>query len=355
VMAMDLAADPNFNVTVADQCDEALSRLKQRVPAASAVKVDLADPHKVRRLVGEYDIVLGALSSTIGFRALRAVIEAGRNYCDISFMPENALELDDLARHEGVTAVVDNGVAPGMSNMFVGWAQTQLDEIESVAIYVGGLPRQRTWPFEYKAGFSPADVIEEYTRPSRIVEHGGVVVRQALSEPELLDFDGVGTLEAFNTDGLRSLAVIFDGPTDLSETQFEKLLWTRIQSLADKDAWLGQTYDKRVSADPKDPHFSLSFGGEAFFVIGLHPNASRPARRFAHPVLVFNLHDQFERLREHGTYDKMRETILARDKKLAGDINPMLAKFGESSEERQYSGRKVDDDWQCPFQDRRST
>jgi len=206
VMAMDLAADPNFNVTVADQRDEALSRLKQRVPVASAVKVDLADPHKVRRLVGEYDIVLGALSSTIGFRALRAVIEAGRNYCDISFMPENALELDDLARHEGVTAVVDNGVAPGMSNMFVGWAQTQLDEIESVAIYVGGLPRQRTWPFEYKAGFSPADVIEEYTRPSRIVEHGGVVVRQALSEPELLDFDGVGTLEAFNTDGLRSLA-----------------------------------------------------------------------------------------------------------------------------------------------------
>tara|TARA_R110000824_G_scaffold79403_4_gene200024 strand:- start:2049 stop:2753 length:705 start_codon:yes stop_codon:yes gene_type:complete len=158
-----------------------------------------------------------------------------------------------------------------------------------------------------------------------------------------------------SSDGLRSLAVIFDGPLDLSEAAFEELLWTRIQSLADKDAWLGQTYDKRVSADPKDPHFSLSFGGEAFFVIGLHPNASRPARRFAHPVLVFNLHDQFERLREHGTYDKMRETILARDKKLAGDINPMLAKYGESSEARQYSGRKVDDDWQCPFQDRRST
>lgn len=158
-----------------------------------------------------------------------------------------------------------------------------------------------------------------------------------------------------STEGLRSLVVIFDGPTDLSETEFEKLLWARIQSLADKDAWLGETYDNRVSADPGDPHFSLSFGGEAFFVIGLHPNASRPARRFPHPVLVFNLHDQFERLREHGTYDKMRDTILARDKKLAGDINPMLAKYGESSEARQYSGRQVDDDWQCPFQDRRST
>ncbi|ASK90001.1 guanitoxin biosynthesis heme-dependent pre-guanitoxin N-hydroxylase GntA [Sphingorhabdus sp. SMR4y] len=157
-----------------------------------------------------------------------------------------------------------------------------------------------------------------------------------------------------SSEGLRSLAVIFDGPTDLSESEFEKLLWERIQSMADKDAWRGQSYDERVSADPDDPHFSLSFGGEAFFVIGLHPNASRPARRFSNPVLVFNLHDQFERLREQGSYDKMRKTILARDEKLAGDINPMLARYGESSEARQYSGRKVDDDWQCPFQDRRS-
>jgi FPC/CPF motif-containing protein YcgG len=158
-----------------------------------------------------------------------------------------------------------------------------------------------------------------------------------------------------STEGLRSLAVIFDGPLDLTEAEFENLLWARIQSLADKDAWLGQNYDARVSADPKDPHFSLSFGGEAFFVIGLHPNSSRPARRFAYPVLVFNLHDQFEQLREQGTYEKMRETILARDEKLAGDINPMLATYGESSEARQYSGRQVAEDWQCPFQDRRSS
>ncbi|VWX59093.1 YqcI/YcgG family protein [Sphingorhabdus sp. 109] len=157
-----------------------------------------------------------------------------------------------------------------------------------------------------------------------------------------------------SSEGLRSLAVIFEGPTDLSEAEFEMLLWERIQSMADKDAWRGQSYDERVSANPDDPHFSLSFGGEAFFVIGLHPNASRPARRFSHPVLVFNLHDQFERLREQGSYDKMRKTILARDEKLAGDINPMLAKYGESSEARQYSGRKVGDDWKCPFRDRRS-
>ncbi|WP_417322384.1 guanitoxin biosynthesis heme-dependent pre-guanitoxin N-hydroxylase GntA [Erythrobacter aureus] len=154
--------------------------------------------------------------------------------------------------------------------------------------------------------------------------------------------------------GLRSLALIFEGPDDLSESRFEQLMWERIQSMADKDAWLGQPYDHRVSSDPSDPHFSLSFGGEAFFVVGLHPNSSRPARRSQHPTLVFNLHDQFERLREEGRYQRMREAILERDKKLAGDINPMLAAHGEASEARQYSGRAVDSDWACPFHDPRA-
>lgn len=153
--------------------------------------------------------------------------------------------------------------------------------------------------------------------------------------------------------GLRSLAISFDGPDELDEARFETLMWQRIQSFADKDAWLGQPYDRRVSGDPSDPHFSLSFGGEAFFVVGLHPNASRPARRFPRPTLVFNLHDQFERLRKEGRYDKMRERILDRDIALAGDINPMLARHGELSEASQYSGRLVGEEWQCPFQDKR--
>jgi len=154
--------------------------------------------------------------------------------------------------------------------------------------------------------------------------------------------------------GLRSLAVVFDGPEGLSEEAFEAAMWERIQSLADKDEWRGQHYDARVSPDPSDPHFSLSFGGEAFFVVGLHPNASRPARRFPRPTLVFNLHDQFERLREAGSYERMRERILERDVELAGDVNPMLARHGEASEARQYSGRLVGADWQCPFRDPRA-
>jgi FPC/CPF motif-containing protein YcgG len=148
----------------------------------------------------------------------------------------------------------------------------------------------------------------------------------------------------------RSFAVIFSGPDMLSESEFEEFLWARAESLTNKDTWLGKPHDKRVSEDPNDPHFSLSFDGEGFFIVGLHPAASRPARRFERPVLVFNLHDQFEQLREQGKYEKMREKILERDEALAGSTNPMLARHGDISEARQYSGRLVKEtDWQCPF------
>jgi len=162
--------------------------------------------------------------------------------------------------------------------------------------------------------------------------------------------------KAYRADptGLRSLAIVFDGPFDLTEEQFEAAMWERLQSLADKDEWRGQPYDRSVSADPADPHFSLSFGGAAFFVVGLHPRASRPARRFPRPTLVFNLHEQFERLREAGRYERMREKIIKRDVELAGDANPMLARHGEASEARQYSGRLVGNDWECPFRDPRA-
>jgi FPC/CPF motif-containing protein YcgG len=147
----------------------------------------------------------------------------------------------------------------------------------------------------------------------------------------------------------RSFAVVFEGPDNLDEAAFERALWQRVQSLSDKDVWRGQGYDPRVSPDPSNPHFSLSFGGEAFFIVGLHPNASRPARRFAHPTMVFNLHDQFETLRSEGKYETMREKIMIRDEAVAGSRNPMLARHGEASEARQYSGRVVPDDWSPPY------
>lgn len=215
VMAADLAAD--FDVTIADARPGALDAAVKRAASPAwggrrltARQADLADADALNTLVAPFDIVLGALSSRIGFASLRTVIEAGKPYCDISFFAEEALQLDALARQRGVTAVVDCGVAPGMSNMISGAEVAALERdggaAESVAIYVGGLPRERRWPFQYKAGFAPSDVIEEYTRPVRLVENGQIVVREALTEPEWLDFAGLGTLEAVNTDGLRSLA-----------------------------------------------------------------------------------------------------------------------------------------------------
>ena len=109
-----------------------------------------------------------------------------------------------------------------------------------------------------------------------------------------------------------------------------------------------------MASEPDSPHFSLSFAGEAFFVVGLHPKASRPARRFSSPALVFNLHAQFEELREAGRYEKLRPSILQRDEVLAGSANPMLARHGEVSEARQYSGRAVDEGWRCPFKPRKA-
>lgn len=206
VMAADLAADPSFSVTTADFSQDNLANVERRCPGrVKSIKADLSDPTTLRKIIADADIVLGALSSRIAFSALRTILESGKNFCDISFMAEDPLELDSLAKKHNVMAIVDCGVAPGMSHLLAGCAASQLSPCENIEIYVGGLPRERRWPFEYKAAFSPADVIEEYTRPSRLVEYGKVVVREALSEPELMNFPGAGTLEAFNTDGLRSL------------------------------------------------------------------------------------------------------------------------------------------------------
>lgn len=215
VIAADLAADADLAITIADARQPALNdaaalaqRLGRRV---ATLRADLADQRVLAQTIAPFSMVCGALSSHIAFSALRTIIECRKHYCDISFMGEDPLALDDLAKKHGVTCVVDCGVAPGMSHACSARGVALCDHAEAIEIYVGGLPRERSWPFQYKAGFSPADVVEEYTRPSRLVEHGKVVTREALSEPELMHFDGLGTLEAFNTDGLRSLAATYLG------------------------------------------------------------------------------------------------------------------------------------------------
>lgn len=203
-MAKDLAADDNFETTVADLSSANLAKVS-KTPNLKTVQTDLGLVDKLRSLIEPFDIIVGAMPSALGFQTVRTIIEAGKNFSDISFMIEDPMTLDSLAKERGVTIVYDCGVAPGLANMIIGHCAARLDETTDVVYYVGGLPKRRTWPYEYKAPFAPSDVIEEYTRPARLIENGKVVTKPALSEPELLDFDRAGTLEAFNTDGLRSL------------------------------------------------------------------------------------------------------------------------------------------------------
>ncbi|MCK4896417.1 MAG: saccharopine dehydrogenase NADP-binding domain-containing protein, partial [Candidatus Heimdallarchaeota archaeon] len=200
VIARDLAEDIDTDVSLVDVNQDTLDKITANYNI-HGICADLSNPNVIKEIIVEYDIVVGALPGFMGFQAVKAVIEAGKNIVDISFFEEDPFELDELAKEKGVTAVIDAGVAPGLSSIILGHVDSVLDETEDFLCYVGGLPIIRDWPFEYKAPFSPSDVLEEYTRLARYVENSEIVVKQALSEPELLEFDGVGTLEAFNTDG----------------------------------------------------------------------------------------------------------------------------------------------------------
>ncbi|MAB71329.1 MAG: saccharopine dehydrogenase, partial [Planctomycetaceae bacterium] len=207
VIAADLAASRGMRVTVADANADSLKSCARRATRSiETVEADLADAGEIAKAIGNADLVVGALPSGLGMNALETVIDVGRHYVDISFMSEENLHLADRAKKKRLSVVVDIGVAPGMSNMLCGYGARKLDRCDRLEILVGGLPRHRHWPWEYKASWSPGDVLEEYVRPVRVVEKGEIVWKEALAEPELVDFEGVGTLETFLTDGLRSLA-----------------------------------------------------------------------------------------------------------------------------------------------------
>ena len=201
-MAIDLAAD--YNVTSFDISDYSLQLLAEKNKNIKAIKADLRDYSSYTKLLNGFDFVISAVPGFMGYKTLEAIILARKNVVDISFFPENALELDKLAKENDVTAIVDCGVAPGMSNLILGYHNERM-KVTDFECLVGGLPKKRIYPFEYKAPFSPVDVLEEYTRPARYVENNHIITRPALSEAELIDFDKVGTLESFNTDGLRSI------------------------------------------------------------------------------------------------------------------------------------------------------
>jgi saccharopine dehydrogenase-like NADP-dependent oxidoreductase len=206
-MAIDMAK--SHNVTLTDLSQSVLENVKQKCADLSIQQLDVTDKESLQTTIKQFDLVICAVPGFLGFETLKAIIETEMNVIDISFFPENSLELDELAKQKNVTAIVDCGVAPGMDNVILGYYNEKM-KLTDFECLVGGLPKVKKWPFAYKAPFSPIDVIEEYTRPARYVEHSEMVVREPLTDCDYVEFDGVGTLESFNSDGLRS--IIFTMP-----------------------------------------------------------------------------------------------------------------------------------------------
>lgn len=295
-IARDLAADGGLNVSVADVNPQNLARVAA-VCSCQGVEADLSQSAEVARLAREHDVAVGALPSHLGLAALKAVIEAGKPCTDISFMAEDAMELDALAKRRGVTAVVDCGVAPGLANVCIGYCASLEERLEDVAFYVGGLPRRRSWPYQYKAPFAPSDVLEEYTRPVRMVENGQIMVKPALSEPELIDFPEVGTLEAFNTDGLRSLirtiparnmkekTLRYPGHIDLMRALRETGFFSKTE------VEVGGTRVRPLDLTAKllFPKWTLSPGEHEFTILRVIVEGTTQGRRHRH---VFELYDE---------------------------------------------------------------
>ena len=201
-MAVDLSQ--KHTITLADISIQRLEHVNEKHPKIKILQVDVCHKENLQSALAAFDFVVCAVPGFLGFETIKTIIEAGKNVVDISFFPENALELDELAKTKGVTAIVDCGVAPGMHNIILGYYNEKM-KLTDFETLVGGLPKIKKWPFNYKAPFSPIDVIEEYTRPARYVENGNIIIREALTDCEFVEFDKVGTLESFNSDGLRSI------------------------------------------------------------------------------------------------------------------------------------------------------
>jgi lysine 6-dehydrogenase len=201
-MAIDMATQ--HKVTLTDVSQSVLNKVKEKHPVLSIQQLDVTNKASLQGTVKQFDLVICAVPGFLGFQTLKAIIEAEMNVIDISFFPENSLELDALAKEKNITAIVDCGVAPGMDNIILGHYNEKM-KLSRFECLVGGLPKVKKWPFCYKAPFSPIDVIEEYTRLARYVENGVEVVREPLTDCEYVEFEALGTLESFNSDGLRSI------------------------------------------------------------------------------------------------------------------------------------------------------
>lgn len=298
-MAIDLAKDKSFNVTVADVNQKNLDRIPKQL-RVKKIQKDISNPKELKSLLSGCDIALNAVPGFMGYYMLKEIIKSKKNVVDIAFFPENPFELDELAKQNNVTAVVDCGVAPGMSNLLAGHVNSILDKTETILIYVGGLPVVREYPYEYKAGFSPIDVIEEYTRPARYIENGKLVIRPALSDSEFVNFDEVGTLEAFNSDGLRTLADTLSAPNMKEKTlrypgHIEKMRVLRESGFFSQD----EIEINGIKIKPVDftsrllfPMWELKEGDEEFTVMRIIIEGEKNKKKIRYTYNLLDRHDK---------------------------------------------------------------
>lgn len=296
-IALELAKD--YNVTSVDSDSLRLRSLADK--KINILVADLSSDTEIKKIIGPFDLVIGSLPGFMGFNTLKSIIESGKNVVDISFFPEDPFLLDDLAKKNKITAIVDCGVSPGLSNIYLGYHNKKMS-VENYRCIVGGLPYKREWPFEYKAYFSPIDVIEEYIRPARIVLDGKVIEKPALSDPEIVNYEDIGDLEAFNTDGLRSLLKTMKIPNMIEKT----LRYPGHIGLMKIFRAVGFFSDKEVetrgkSLKPIDltakllfPFWSPEKGEQDFTILDVLIEGKENDKKTAHRYFVFDRYDTIE-------------------------------------------------------------
>ena len=249
-MALDLSQD--YELHLADLNLDLLNSIKNHDNSIHVNQIDVQNQSELSSWIAEADIVLLAVPGFLGYQSLKTIINCGKDVVDISFSPENVLTLDQLAKEKNVTAVVDAGVAPGIPNFLLGYWNSKM-KINSFDYCVGGLPKNPSPPYNYKAPFSPIDVIEEYTRPARMRINSQVVTKPALSDLEILNFSEVGKLEAFNTDGLRSLLQTMSHIPNMKEKTLRYPGHAKLmQSMIDDGLFNNKNFDKTINELFKD-------------------------------------------------------------------------------------------------------
>lgn len=296
-MALDLAKKNEFEVLAVDFNTHNFSKLESA--GIQTKKIDLSVIGAIESVIAEADYVINATPGFMGFESLKRIINAGKDCIDIAFYPEDMFDLDELAKEKGVIVISDIGVAPGMSNLLSAYGVKLLDEAHDIKIYVGGLPLKRELPWEYKAPFSPVDVIEEYTRPARFVVDGEIIIKAALTDGELLSFPKAGELEAFNSDGLRSLMTTLDVPNMIEKTLRYPKYIDKIKLL--RDSGFFDTEKRMIKGQEISPldftsnllfdQWKLEEGDRDFTVMQISVSGLKAGKPQTH---VFDLYDEHD-------------------------------------------------------------